>query len=926
MVAAEHISALLAQLRQSPLLAEMSWEYFSSAAKQPERVIARLKNIRDALPACSVWDGLWLAAMVHHADQTLSRMSRWPVAVRRGVWEHLLALDGGQGWILPLLVADLPAEKNPSIRKTLCSWRPHPSVSFSAAQAEWLLRLIQSYNGLPADAPPGSLDIWFVLKGQLPSILAAHPEYRACFGDFWFHRWVLADQLGHSPYTTLMALADIAPQHPGWYSIMDRYLAGKLTDWPFSSDIRENILLTMAAWKPQTAQQREHLFRLWQSCLDDPDLQLTSERELRKLCCSALAHLVTGVWPPPDRVRFYFQMEFMMSRRGDGTERARWEMARGEPVNFDPARLPADVQQVFQKWLLDEFESFRDCPPENTVELLLALGTPVERLQPALTSRIESGTDIVTLQELARLTACFRTSPAPFLSKVWGQKLHPSQIHHQAGWKGWFNAVVKYPDPFLERFFLDLIEDGFNRQNISGELHVMEWAASKVVWWNPSDPEVSRSLFAFWMKVHEENCGRYMGNLALCGILHLHKSLPPHEAEAALHEAMVRELSTMIKYGSSFDGLNLMIKYRSSFYGLDLLARISFHHLSPEKMAEVQKLWQQLSSLMNMKLPPHAEPLGAETLAVRFCLSHATATPPEEFRDWFLSLVRTSPSPSVLHQLARWQPPTGVGWLDPDEEARAWADRLSDRTASPPVRIVAFTRLCSIWETTGDGNPAVPPELDRWRKALLQEEDPEVLWAVATRISSCALPVVRQVWVQTLDWMERHRPSLSATALILHNKFGMEHLLAGLLSRPDAADASLAVEWHRLIREGVFPAVSPAAPAWMGPAKVLARHLRPACSGDPFLKCLLSNLTHTSCSSIHFASLPDGPWEAVPVLSSGATMGGGCVEKSEEASPVRGGMAFPGTKPGEDDRLPYVAGWQGRRQPPGQRRRHGRFD
>jgi hypothetical protein len=372
-----------------------------------------------------------------------------------------------------------------------------------------------------------------------------------------------------------------------------------------------------------------------------------------------------------------------------------------------------------------------------------------------------------------------------------------------------------------------------------------------------------------------------MGNLALRGILHLHKSLPPHEAETALHEVMVRELSTMIKYRSSFDGL-------------DLLAPISFHHLSPEKLAEVQKLWQQLSSLTNVKLPPHAKTLDVGTLAVHFCFSHATATPPEEFRDWFLSLVRTSPSPSVLHQLARWQPPAGVAWLEPGEEARAWADRLSERTAPPPVRIVAFTRLCSIWETTGNGNPAVPPELDRWREALLQEENPEVLWAVAARISSCALPVVRQVWVQTLDWMERHRPSLSAEALILHNELGMEHLLAGLLSRPDAADASLAVELHRLIRQGVFPAVSLAAPAWMGPAKVLARHLTHACSGDRFLECLLANLTHTSCSSKRFTSLPNGPWEAVPDHSSGVTMGGGSVEKSEKALPVRGGMAFPG--------------------------------
>ena len=159
MVATEHISASLERLRQSPLAAEMFWEYFRLGAKQPERVLSRLKNIRAALPACSVWDGLWLAAMVHHADQTLSRMSRWPVDVRREVWEHLVALDGGQGWILPLLVAAIAAEKSPSVLKALCSWRPHPSVSFSAAQAEWFSRLIQSHDRLPADAPLRSVDI-----------------------------------------------------------------------------------------------------------------------------------------------------------------------------------------------------------------------------------------------------------------------------------------------------------------------------------------------------------------------------------------------------------------------------------------------------------------------------------------------------------------------------------------------------------------------------------------------------------------------------------------------------------------------------------------------------------------------------------------------------------------------------------------------
>jgi hypothetical protein len=39
--------------------------------------------------------------------------------------------------------------------------------------------------------------------------------------------------------------------------------------------------------------------------------------------------------------------------------------------------------------------------------------------------------------------------------------------------------------------------------------------------------------------------------------------------------------------------------------------------------------------------------------------------------------------------------------------------------------------------------------------------------------------------------MERHQPSLSAATVTLHNEFGMEHLLAGLLSRPDAEIPSI---------------------------------------------------------------------------------------------------------------------------------------
>ena len=49
--------------------------------------------------------------------------------------------------------------------------------------------------------------------------------------------------------------------------------------------------------------------------------------------------------------------------------------------------------------------------------------------------------------------------------------------------------------------------------------------------------------------------------------------------------------------------------------------------------------------------------------------------------------------------------------------------------------------------------------------------------------------------------------------------------------------------------QGIFPAVSP---TWISPAKVLTRHIPPACSGDPFLEYLPANLTVNSSSSIYY--------------------------------------------------------------------------
>jgi hypothetical protein len=54
-----------------------------------------------------------------------------------------------------------------------------------------------------------------------------------------------------------------------------------------------------------------------------------------------------------------------------------------------------------------------------------------------------------------------------------------------------------------------------------------------------------------------------------------------------------------------------------------------------------------------------------------------------------------------------------------------------------------------------------------------------------------------------------------------------------------------------LIREGIFPAVSPAVPTWIGPAKVLATTSRLPVPVIP-VECLPANLTGNSSSSIHY--------------------------------------------------------------------------
>jgi len=44
---------------------------------------------------------------------------------------------------------------------------------------------------------------------------------------------------------------------------------------------------------------------------------------------------------------------------------------------------------------------------------------------------------------------------------------------------------------------------------------------------------------------------------------------------------------------------------------------------------------------------------------------------------------------------------------------------------------------------------------------------------------------------------------------------------------------------------------------WIGPAKILARHIPPVCSGDSFVEGLPANLTGTSFSSIHCPDVHD---------------------------------------------------------------------
>ena len=111
---------------------------------------------------------------------------------------------------------------------------------------------------------------------------------------------------------------------------------------------------------------------------------------------------------------------------------------------------------------------------------------------------------------------------------------------------------------------------------------------------------------------------------------------------------------------------------------------------------------------------------------------------------------------------------------------------------------------------------------------------------------------------------------LPAVVLILQNTPDMGYRLAGRLLRPDAGHVSPALEWHWLMRQGIreFPRQFP------------GRH------------------RYGFHRSFHWSTLWTGI--CIPCTLLRRTL------------PVRGGTSFSGAKPGEVDRLPYVAGWRGR--------------
>lgn len=850
-------------------------EYLAAGIRFPEIVLARLSNLHAHRASCHSTDKLWPISWMRSPSKVVREVGYWPVEERKRFWTFMTELGRGKTEITPLLIKALKTERNPEVLEGIARWRPGAFTRQHPQQMEFQVQLLERYSELSnsfrlnpeklnpfcflpvaayeitggtaqertavPDTPHAETPITFPPHDQLVELFStrlsdrecayiwptlaplffSRPEYRESAWAFWIKRVHSPELFPFTRYSAWAVLMQLDPQHPEWYHLIVSHLDRLIKT---GEKIPPRMGQVMAAWKPRTPAQREHLLQQWQNCLNQWRLEDNSTRHCRHLYSQALAHLATNTWPPPPEACFRIQMEHLITRYGNPEEQARWKSGWGKALSVHPNALPEDLRIRFQRWAADEIRrADQSLSPPDSWQLLMALKTPPEYLQGLIASRMREDVAAEEVAQMATLTAMFAEHPAwqpAWQKEIWQKKLDLSVPYTSwyFSWETLLKHVTENPSPSLEalitRLVLDhLLAETSHPPDINCESRFLFFCVLRLAAeWRPSDHDLAGQLFEAWMKKIE----RYQGDdnfvrIAFKALLHLQAGLSSPESERKLMQVFIQ-------------CLNPGIQYRNEI--LDMMKEFEFRHLARE---ELTPLGEQCVHLMT-----HPEYVSGRTMAgaglVVLRLKYERHPSAKTFQDWFLSTIKTETAEEVLRELAAWKPPAGEPWLDPATEAEAWATQLV--SSSPNVRETAVSRLMSIWETISPPQPdwTVHPEFPKLLQVLRQETAPQVLLTAALKFSTSRSPAVIQAWNETLFRIEQQHPlpQMSTLAMVLHQQCGLERLLENISSEPETPTSLFRGVFHylwSLVRQGAFPAVSPASPgSWQRLVALVARY------------------------------------------------------------------------------------------------------
>jgi hypothetical protein len=875
--------------------------YFKLDARFPEMVLARLEALRNTSGNASFHDRLWLAIWLHDPVSTVRQVGRWPKDERVSFWERMLALDGGQGWVIPLLMEALKAEPDSEVVQELVKWRPSPGKT---PHRQWpeLVRQMHHFYRHRLETQPEEADISVVFKAlfdmadnawrqncfltqmsegqcirfwpRVKHLFLSSPESRDKAWQFWKNivdRREPFSLFDPDPKFLWQGLIELDPQHPEWYELIERHL-----DWlishQFTYDVT-GILHVMAAWKPRTPAQREHLRQRWEHQLFQCPPGGLKTMTFRHICCQALAHLATGIWPPPVETCFFIHLQYLMKYYGNQEEQSRWQAEWAEKREIHPSALPDDLRARFRIWLTREIEKLTlDEAPVHHWQLLITLGIPEKDLLPLVTSRIRLGFISEKLKTMAHLTADLSICiPWDSLKNIWQEKLQETMLYWperlEKIWQALLDAVRESPDPALERLVVELM--AFHLENGMSSVSEVNVTAS-MAQWVPSSPALARQLFGVWEAWLDKQGGwwktwqEYLGIAALHALFRLGEKLPPDETDIRLFNIFCRQLSHAARLSTQPPA-----QTGGSEEYKEYIRNFPFRHLNSDQLFS---LWKELKAELK-NICARNDKMEAKQnihhLLLTLGVKYQNETFAREFCHWVLSQIKTETDTYVLQNLASFKRPDGTPWPKWTEEIAAWGTRLG--SDNPVINRVAMDRLLTLWQNASPTQPdwTVYPEFHRLLETLQRETDPEVILAAVGRLSESPSSAVIRAVSHTLARMAHQHPSatISRLARTIHQQWGTGCFISSLLSGNDTSvPADMFHHLWYLVRHGMFPLTSASMPdSWEQLAVAVARHQKPEKPEEALLSCLIHHLKKKKQSRAEFSSPKNGAWERVDI-------------------------------------------------------------